>query len=344
MARGAAVWVGVALVACSADAPRTESPDATGAAIASSTAPAREPTGLEPLIRKNVALAESAWATKSTEALAALYTPDAVFVTWGGDGRRQETTAEMVRGLAGFWGGMAAVKMTTTRVVHAGDLAVAEWVVSGTTAERSRVGVAGVSLMWFAPSGLVTREHLYMDEQTVGMQLGEAGIVARPPIVAPTATRWVDASADASGDTAAVELAKTLYVALQRRDDARLAELFAPDAVHIDFSRPDDARGSAAIRAAFAALADAFPDRTITMARAHAGQGHVVVEGLWAGTMTGRLGAAEPTGRGAEVHFVDVLEIEGGVIARLTTYANGVELARAIAPATLPPPSPSPSR
>jgi ketosteroid isomerase-like protein/predicted ester cyclase len=334
MRRAPWVALAIALLGCGAEAPRPDDPPIATAPSSATAAPESEPSALEPLIRKNVALAESAWATKSTEALAALYTPDAVFVTRGADGARQETTSEMVRGLAGFWRGMSAVKMATTRVIHAGDLAAAEWVVSGTTVGRDRVGVAGVSLMWFGPNGLVTREHLYMDEQTVGMQLGEKGIVGRAPISAPTETRWVGGAEDG----ASLGVAKALYAALEKNETAELGALFDKDAMHVDWSRADDARGPYPIADGFARIHAAFPDRTFTITRALSTRGHVVIEGAWSGSMKGALGTAPPTGRVATVHFVDIFEMAGSTITRLTTYANGVELAAAIAPTPAPPP------
>ncbi len=279
-------------------------------------------------VRQNVTRSEAAWVARSPRDLQILYTPDASIVSFGAEGRRAETPEEMVRGLSGFWSDLAEVRMRTARVVTAGDVAAVEWVVAGSTREGRVLGVPGLSLMWFGADGLVRKEHLFIDEQTTAMQLGDPGARGRPPLGLPAATTFLAASG-ATAERASTDLAKAFYRSLADKDVDALAGLLADEAVYRDLARPDDVVGRENIARDFRQLVAAFPDLAVDPTDVVATPSHVVVAGTWSGTMTGALGGLASTNRRGDVHFADVLEIAGGKIVRLTSYTNGAELAAA---------------
>lgn len=324
---GALAVLTAACGAVPADPASRPRPGASALPAASAAGPVVTPLrSSADLARENVARSEAAWAARSTTDLAALYSKDAAIFSWGPGGERRETTAEMVRGLSGFWDGLATVKMRTTRVVAEGDVALAEWVVIGRTKEGLSIGVPGASLMTFDKDGLVIREKLYLDEQTTAMQLGDKTARGRPPAAEPGATEWLVArGAEKEEANAAVALRFYESLASKRGLDAVLAE----SALYRDLARPEDVVGRSAIADDFARFGSAFPDLRFETTRVIAAKSHVVVEGAWSGTMTGALGSLVPTKKHGSVHFLDVLEIENDQVVRLTSYSNGAELAGA---------------
>jgi hypothetical protein len=53
---------------------------------------------------------------------------------------------------------------------------------------------------------------------------------------------------------------------------------------------------------------------------------YVVSEGVLQGTHKGPIGPFKATGKPVSLHFVDIVQFKAGKIARLQTWANGVEL------------------
>lgn len=318
----------------------TDQPAATEAAQAASPPATAEPVAapkrpLAELIKENVTGSEAAWGSKDIKKLGALYTPDAAFATWGMTGAKEEKGPEMLKGLEGFWAALAEVKLKTGRVIQSNDLAISEWVVTATTQDKKTLGVSGVSLMWFADDGRVKREHLYMDEQTTGMQMGETSLRGRAPMQAPASTEWIAAS-DSADEKKNVEAVKALYGALDKKDIKAFEGMFADDAVFSDMARPEDVKGKAKIKDDFGKFSKAFPELKLETKQVIGAGKYVVVEGSWTGTMQGQLGTLKASKKSGTIHFVDVFELKDGKVAKLTTYSNGAEFAGAFLP---PPPA-----
>ena len=292
----------------------------------SAAAEAGSPAPLE-RVRRNVARSEAAWVARNPRDLLALYTIDASIVSFGAEGQRVERPEEMVRGMTGFFRGLSEARMRTARVVTADDVATVEWVMIGTTREGRVLGVPALSVMWFDAAGLVVREHVFVDEQTTAMQLGDPGARGRPPVALPSSTVWAPSAG--LGDEIAVEIARSFYRALGDKDIQALGQLFADRSTYRDMSRPEDVTGREAIERDFQGFASAFPDLSVELEVVVGASGHAAVTGTWSGTMTGTLGAVASTNKRGAVHFADVFEIVDGRIASLTSYTNGAELAYA---------------
>ncbi len=337
------------LVACGSSDPQPQVADPAGQPAATDAAQAEAPPAatsepaaapkrpLAELVKESVAASEAAWAAKDVKKLETLYTKDASFVTWGLSGPKEQKGAEMIQGLDGFWKSLAEVKMKTSRAIHVGDLVVGEWVVTGTTADKKQLGVSGVSLMWYGEDGKVKREQLYMDEQTVGMQMGEKSLRGRTPAQAQPAasTEWVTAGGSPD-EQKNVEAVKALYATLEKKDTKAFEAALADDAVFADLARPEDVKGKAKIKDDFAKFTKAFPDLKLEAKQVVGAGKYVVVEGSWTGTMEGQLGPLKPTKKKGSLHFVDVFELKDGKVAKLTTYSNGAEFAATFLP---PPPA-----
>jgi steroid delta-isomerase-like uncharacterized protein len=314
------------------DAAPAESPPAASAAPAQP--PPKRP--MAELIKESTNAAEAAWAAKDMKKLLALYAPDAKLVSFGQAGTKEVGISTMQQELEGLWKGMSEVKLKSARVFQSGSVAVVEWVVAGKTTDAKPIGLAGVSVMTFADDGKIQREHLYMDDQTIGMQMGAKGLKGRQPVALPAATEWLTAGT-ADADKKSLDAAKALYAAIDKRDMKTFESAMTDDAVFMDLARPEDIKGKAKVKADLGNFIKAFPDLKLEPKQEIAAGKYVVVEGTWTGTMKGQLGPLKASNKSGTVHFVDVLEIKDGKVAKITTYANSAEFAAAFLP---PPPAP----
>src|SRR6185295_2397949 len=86
---------------------------------------------------------------------------------------------------------------TNVRVLSKGDVAIVEWVGSGTDKEtKKKVAFRAASVYWFDDTGLFKLEHTYFDEGTIGMQLGKIPGKARETTVPTGDATWVFAKND----------------------------------------------------------------------------------------------------------------------------------------------------
>jgi steroid delta-isomerase-like uncharacterized protein len=309
----------------------TQAAQAASPPVASAEPVAATKRPLAELIKQNVLDSEAAWAAKDIKKLAATYTEDADFATWSTKGAQLQKGPEMLKGLEGFWGALSEVKLKSSRVTQSGDIAVSEWVVTGTTQDKKTLGVAGVSLMWFAENGLVKREQLYMDEHTTGMQMGDKSLRGRAPAQAPASTEWI-AATNSPDEKKNVETIKALYGTLGKKDDKAFEAMLADDAVLSDMARPEDVKGKAKIKDDFFKFSKAFPDLELETKQVIGAGKYVVVEGSWTGTMEGQLGQLKASKKKGTIHFVDIFELRDGKVVKLTSYSNGAEFAGAFLP------------
>jgi predicted ester cyclase len=72
----------------------------------------------------------------------------------------------------------------------------------------------------------------------------------------------------------------------------------------------------------FKAIPDLKQDKTVQIAAGDL----VVTEGVLQGTLKGNLGPLKATNKPISMHFVDIIQVKDGKAAKLTTYANSMEL------------------
>jgi len=128
----------------------------------------------------------------------------------------------------------------------------------------------------------------------------------------------------------AEQVARSLFEALQAHDlDAVMAnwsEDGVEDAVPIGILRGKDE-----IRENVRGLFAGAPDLQVTLENIVADEGRAVMQWRGAGTFTGEpFNGIEPTGRHIELRFIELLEVEDGLVVRNTVYYDGASLARQI--------------
>ena len=306
--------------------------------------PLPEPPPAKPVMadaqRKFLGDLEAALAARDAKKVAALYSTGAVLVSAGKEGvheavGRAEIEKSRERGFAVMGKAFPDLKWVNTRALQRGDVMVVEWVGTGTDTggfledkpTNKKVGWRGVSIYWFDDDGLVKRETNVLDPMTIMGQLGRGEYKAkvRAAATAPsTPTQWVTAK-EAPEVQANLDAVTAFYALFEKKDDKALAAMMTDDVVHADLAQPDDVKGKDAVKKELGVWFKAFPDVKTSVTHAWAFGDVVVAEVETTGTFKGPLGPLKPNGKSATTHGVDVFEMNGGKIARVTSYANARE-------------------
>jgi steroid delta-isomerase-like uncharacterized protein len=111
-----------------------------------------------------------------------------------------------------------------------------------------------------------------------------------------------------------------------------ILELHTDDSVFENHTTGDVNVGKEAIGTAIRGIFTVFPDLTFETRRAYFRDNLVVQEWTARGTHLGKMSRAglevEPTGKTVEYRGMDVIPIEGGLVARKDVYSDGVTLLR----------------
>ena len=111
-----------------------------------------------------------------------------------------------------------------------------------------------------------------------------------------------------------------------------ILELHTDDSVFENHTTGDVNVGKEAIGTAIRGIFTVFPDLTFETRRAYIRDNLVVQEWTARGTHLGKMSRAglevEPTGKTVEYRGMDVIPIEGGLVARKDVYSDGVTLLR----------------
>jgi steroid delta-isomerase-like uncharacterized protein len=111
-----------------------------------------------------------------------------------------------------------------------------------------------------------------------------------------------------------------------------ILELHSDDSVFENHTTGDVNVGKEAIGNAIRGIFTVFPDLTFETRRAYVRDNLVVQEWTARGTHLGKMSRAglevEPTGKQVEYRGMDVIPIEGGLVARKDVYSDGVTLLR----------------
>jgi uncharacterized protein (TIGR02246 family) len=125
------------------------------------------------------------------------------------------------------------------------------------------------------------------------------------------------------------ELAGRYGEAWNRQDLDGILAMHAPDGVfqlHIPGAGP--AEGREAIRAAFAGFLAQLPDIHFEPVRLRAGSDFWVLESRMSGTVAAPIEVEgerlEAPGARVEVDFLDVIAVDGGLVARKDSYLDGL--------------------
>ena len=334
--------LGVVVVACNkADKP---APSTTGAASSASTDAAPPP----PTAAKESATeVQTKWLRAYAEnfnkhdadAIARMYTADAVFVELGTEGGESKGTAAITADYKTIFDGFPDVKVAVTRSWHMGDVVAIEFVEGATGTgdddSKKRFGYVGASLLWFDASGMVKRDQTYYDDLTIDVQLGWvkpplSKLEVRPVREVPAFSgSWEQHVATGSADEKKiVAVREKLYSKLLTpNSEKEFLDILTDDVVLAEYDDPKDAKGKQGVAEVFKDWGKTFSNMKIESTHTWPCGEYVIFEGTFAGKHTGPWGPLKPTNKEFNSHFLDVTRItKDGKVDRIWTYASSAEI------------------
>jgi ketosteroid isomerase-like protein len=328
-----------------APAQAPERPVAAEASVEADDAGATEaepPPASDATVEKEVETLKGSYEAQNAhdaDAVAAFYAQDAV-VKWPGlpdwSGRatiRLEEEKNFAELTDAKWG--------VRRILVKDEVAIVEWTATGTVAAvvskktaAKRFGANGVSVMWFSPDALIKEEHDYLNMPTVNAQTKAAPKgTAREILLQPSGTPDVRTAQGTPDETKNLGVGKALTRSFDARDEKGFSDLIADDVVWDDFTAPLPLTGRTDTAKMFQTTTTALPDMK-TVCQAWAVEDLVAQECTRSATHEGilHLGALKvpPTHAHMTVHFVDVLLVKSGKIAKAWRYADNTEVAAQI--------------
>jgi steroid delta-isomerase-like uncharacterized protein len=317
--------------------PMPPAPPSAEAVAAPAPAPAPARPSMADMQKKSIAASAAAWAAHDADKIVALYAADGVFASPGPAGWEEKKGREqMKKEMTELFAGFPDSRIGYVRVLHKGDVAVAEWVVTGTNsgpfagekATGKPVGIRGASVMWFDADGLVKRENMYMDHATMMGQMGRGpkGMPVRPPAALPAGEpEWV--AAEAPEDAANAEAVKAMYATFEKKDSAGFLGALADDVEYVDATAPADMKGKDTAKKFFETITKAMPDLKVSATSLWSVGGYTMAEVAHTGTLKGALGPVKPTNKSGTTHALEIIQFKGGKMARGWGYASMAELA-----------------
>jgi hypothetical protein len=228
-------------------------------------------------------------------------------------------------------------RVTTTRVFRTDSIQALEWTMAGTQARewmgvpatRKPVVMAGFTILWTKDDGAILDVHIYFDIAVVkaALGVGPKGLLALPPLPAPSTPPQIYDQTGSPQETSAVGLVHASLDALEGTSEPAFIDNFADDFEVFTLQRAQPGRGKDDARAYFKATHKAIAQLDTTVDNAWGIDRFVVTEYTIAGEQLGPIGWI-PVQRDKVVrfHVVQVNEVREGKIARTWRYDNPSEV------------------
>jgi uncharacterized protein (TIGR02246 family) len=318
MNRSSAVIVSIAVSTLAACAGSNAAPHAPAVSAAS---PA-QPTAVAGASDRRLATLDAivaAAAQKDAHGIAALYADGAVVERFGG--RTLHGRDEIETAVRAEMAPAASVRAAFGRVWLQGDLAVAEAVYQASLppgGKVAQIGATELDFMWFDAQGRIVKEHDYVNQTGVAMQM--RAMPGAPDVPQIPASREVHVAAAPAPDAATVAWTNAYEKA--NSTDAPSTLAYFDDGLSwsctLGFTGHSKAEFTPKLEEWFAA----FPDMTWTPTTIVAADDFVVVEETMSGTQKGKLGPFEATGRHVDWHWAEVWQTKNGKVTSGWSYAN----------------------
>ena len=266
------VFVGLVAGCGGADQPPAQSPpppppaptapvaDTTPAPPASAApAPAPKPTMLEMQAAYRKAFAAS---MGDAAKWAALYAPDATVVMAGFPDAKGRDAIQ--QSLQGWIDGNANMAEAIVRVWSKGNIAVDQWVTTGTDKKTGKPwGISGIEVLTFNDDGLITQDHTYFDYETLLKQTGQykGQTPGRPILTLPTGEPEIHVAKGDEVESANVANENAVNAAWSKMDDRAALGFLADGVVMNDFT-DDQPRDKKFMQESWVAVRKAMKDPT----------------------------------------------------------------------------------
>ena len=230
-------------------------------------------------------------------------------------------------------------KVVATRVTMKGNVAAVEWVITGTQTGDSdamklkatgrKMGLRGADMVTFDDVGLIKEAHRYYDMPTQMAQLdakAKAGTF-RPVEALPTAMPVIASVKGTPDEQKNLDAANVLYKAIDDHKVDGVLAVTTTDSWMDDFSNPATLKNQKAMKGFLESVIKAIPDVTQDRITQIAAGDLVITEGYLHGTMKGNMGPMKATNKPIGMHFIDVMQMKDGKMAKGWSYGNSMEMA-----------------
>ncbi len=220
-------------------------------------------------------------------------------------------------------------KLSFDRVFQRGNIAVAEWRWTGIDAggymgkkpSGRRAGLQGVSVAFFNADGRIRELHLYEDGQTAVYQLDATAKTASYRAVPADATLALEiVSSGGADEDKNLAVARSLYDAIEAKNETASAALLSDDALVDDYALPQKPlKGPAALKSTLKNWSASFGAFTqLPLFNLMAVKDWVIAERVLKGTVAG--------GSVINLHCADILKLKDGKVVSMRTFSNTLEL------------------
>jgi ketosteroid isomerase-like protein len=223
-----------------------------------------------------------------------------------------------------------------SRALLKGNVAVVSWAFTATDSgpglmgkpTKRAVGHEGTSVLWFSDDGLVKEEHDYADEGVTKAQLDpKAKAGSFRPVPTLPASMQVVVSTGGPDEDALLATGNKLYTVEDTLKVKDVLPFFTDDVTFNDYSSPAPIKGAKELAKLFGTYIKAFPDlHQMPLTNQWAIGTYLVSEGVMQGTNKGPMMGMAATKKPIAVHFVDVVQMNGGKAQVSETYMNSVEM------------------
>ena len=301
--------------------------------------PPPSPTTAE-IIPKTIAAAVDAWNAHDPAKVAASYQTTAT-LTLPGQPDIEGRDAISAQAKDNFIA-CPNFKVAVTKTFIHENTAAFEWVVTGTNdgsvmgqkPSGRQMGVSGASIVTVDGDGLIKEERRYVDLPTIMSQLDPKAKTGtfRAPLALPTAPTETRVATETPDDVKTIDAAKMIYAAFDSKSETSLLAVVTDNTIIDDRTRSTIFTGTKGATDDANGLWKTFPDFRLTHAVQFADGDVVITEGVLNGTQSGPMGPIKATNKPVTFHFVDVLQIKDGKIARVDSFGDNAEILQAIGP------------
>ena len=277
-----------------------------------------------------------------------------------GDGAMIEVVDANMKGpadavIGGFRGAFPDLKQTNvlTLASATGDKVITVDLMQGTNTgslmgappTKKKIGVVAAHVFDVDDQGKITGETVYLDQGTMGGQLGMHKNPVRPAMdKAPEGAGEVVVGKDGDEEKKNTEWAKAYSDAFNAHDAKKLAGMTADDVVASDQGSPKDMVGAKAAGAWLGMFFAAFPDVKCEAGWSVMAGAYVAQASTCTGTNKGKakeMGLAKPTNKPVTLNVLDVWQVADGKAKKVWTFYNGMAMAIQLGLMKPPPPPPA---
>ncbi|HZU83562.1 MAG TPA: nuclear transport factor 2 family protein [Polyangiaceae bacterium] len=243
----------------------------------------------------------------------------------------------VVRAHESLFGAFAPRQVAVSRVWRTDSAQALEWTLTGTQSREwqgtpptdRRVAFDGLTLLWTKDDGSITDVHVYFDVAVVRAQLGAGPkeLAGAPGRATPRESPQVFEQSGSAAEASDLAAARSWLDALEAGQETAYAaaatdavELFTPE-------RAEPLRGKSELSSTFRALRRSIGQLDTTVENGWGVGSFVVLEYSISGEQLAPIDWVPlQRDRVVRLHVADVLEMQGGKIARVWRYDNPAEI------------------